>query len=250
MIYVKLNNISVLFTGLFLIICSNLSFSQDTGTYMSDSQYSDTLILNEVALDSARFYLTEDVSKIENTIRDTLFLAIDGKIYRLPYRITSTTNVVFKGRNRYFRLTGLPLVQEVELQAYITELFKNPREKLKDVIPANQWKNSSVYLRYFEPYDKESPNRVDNEETNSQQDVNEFDEFKSNSGEGYVVQNYENFPFPETVDIEVDLRKTPGTVNILGLEFNFDKLDKGFQRLLLEYEKSGNNIKKSNSERK
>ncbi|MBK8553060.1 MAG: hypothetical protein IPL53_19155 [Ignavibacteria bacterium] len=105
-------------------------------------------------------------------------------------------------------------------------------------------------MRYFEPYDKNSPNRTGNEDNSSQQDVNEFDEFKSNSGEGYVIQNYENFPLPETVDIEVDLRKSPGVVKILGLEFDFDKLDKVFQRLLLEYEKSGSNIKKSNSERK
>lgn len=244
----KLNYISILFTGLLLIFFSNACFSQETD--FVDSQYSDTLMLPEKTLDSVRFYLTEDVSKIENTIRDTVLLSIDGKIYKLPYIITSTTNVVFKGKNRYFRLTGLPLVQEVELQSYITELFKNPREKLKDVIPANQWKNSSVYLRYFEPYDQNSPNRTGNEDESTQQDVNEFDEFKSNSGEGYVVQNYENFPLPETVDIEVDLRKSPGVVTILGLEFDFDKLDKVFQRLLLEYEKSGRNIKKSNSEKK
>lgn len=246
----KLNYICSLFTGLFLLILSGSCFSQDTGLEMLDSQYSDTITLSERALDTARFYLTENDSKIQNTLQGTIFLPIDGKIYKLPYRITSTASVVFKGENRYFRLTGLPLIQEIELQNYLTELFKNPREKLKDVIPANQWKNSSIYLRYFEPYDKESPNRVGNNESSSQDDVNEFDQFKSNSGEGYVAQNYENFPFPETVDIEVDLRKTPGTVNILGLEFNFDKLDKSFQRLLLEYEKSGKNIKKSNSERK
>jgi hypothetical protein len=246
----KLNYIRIIFTGLFFIILSSNCFSQETSLDMLDSQYSDTITLSEEALDTARFFLTENDSKIQNTIKGTIYLPIDGKIYKLPYRITSTASVVFKGENRYFRLTGLPLIQEIELQSYITELFKNPREYLKDVIPASQWKNSSVYLRYFEPYDKESPNRVGNEETNSQDNVNEFDQFKSNSGEGYVVQNYENFPFPETVDIEVDLRKAPGVVNILGLDFNFEKLDKGFQRLLLEYDKSGNNIKKSNSEKK
>jgi hypothetical protein len=246
----KLNYIRIIFTGLFFIILSSSCFSQETSLDMLDSQYSDTITLSEEALDTARFFLTENDSKIQNTIKGTIYLPIDGKIYKLPYRITSTASVVFKGENRYFRLTGLPLIQEIELQSYITELFKNPREYLKDVIPASQWKNSSVYLRYFEPYDKESPNRVGNEETNSQDNVNEFDQFKSNSGEGYVVQNYENFPFPETVDIEVDLRKAPGVVNILGLDFNFEKLDKGFQRLLLEYDKSGINIKKSNSEKK
>lgn len=246
----KLNYISSIFTGLFLLILTGSCFSQETSLDMLDLQYSDTITLSESALDTVRFYLTEDDSKIQNTIKGFIYLPIDGIIYKLPYRITSTASVVFKSENRYFRLTGLPLIQEIELLSYISELFKNPREYLKDVIPASQWKNSSVYLRYFEPYDKESPNRVGNKESTSQDDVNEFDQFKSNSGEGYVVQNYENFPFPETVDIEVDLRKSPGVVNILGLDFNFDKLDKGFQRLLLEYDKSGKNIKKSNSEKK
>ncbi|MBK8553061.1 MAG: hypothetical protein IPL53_19160 [Ignavibacteria bacterium] len=124
----KLNYRSILFPVILLIILSNSCFSQETGTNIDDSQYADTTILSESVLEDVRFYLTEDVSKIENTVRDTLLLHIDGKIYKLPYRVTSTASVVIKGNNRYFRLTGLPLIQEVELQNYLSELFKNPRE--------------------------------------------------------------------------------------------------------------------------
>ncbi|MBK8984172.1 MAG: hypothetical protein IPM38_18105 [Ignavibacteria bacterium] len=190
------------------------------------------------------------MSKVENTLRGVTIINIDGKLYKLPYKITSITNVVYGKNQGYFRLTGISLVQNPNLAEYVYEIFKNPREKLKDYIPAKEWKNSAIYLRYFEPYDKNSefiPFNAD--ETVS--DQNELDEFMADNNTDYVIQNYEDFPLPETVDIEVDLRKSPKTLTILGIDFNFDKLDRGFQKLLLEYGKSGNNVnQKSKSEKK
>lgn len=232
------------------MILANYCMANPSIKLIQKYEVSDTLILKEISLDSVRFYLTEDLSKAENTVIDTAYIQLDGNVYKLPYRVTATTSVVFSGKGQYFRLTGLPLVQEVLLNNYITELFKNPREYLKEQIPAKQWKNSAVYLRYFEPYDKNSLNRTGNKEVKSNNERNELKDFLSDDGDVYVEQNYENFPLPETIDIEVDLRKSPKVVTILDLDFDFDKLDRGFQKLLLDYEKTNKNrIKKSNSEK-
>lgn len=247
----EINYKSILFRGILFVFLVNVCFAETSAKLIYNSNQSDTLDLDEISLDSARFYITEDLSNAENTIRDTIYMEIDGKMYKLPYRITATTKVVFNNRGQYFRLTGLPLGRDAALDNYITELFKNPREKLKDPIPAKQWKNSSIYLRYFEPYDRNSNNRINSKDETTKEESNELKEFLSDEGDIYVEQNYQNFPLPETIDIEVDLKKSPGTVTILDLEFDFDKLDKGFQRLLLEYEKANKNqIKKSNSQKK
>jgi len=245
------NNKLLLFSLMLILTLTKICNAQETERSLSDFQISDTLILDEVSLGNARFYLTEDLSEVENTIRDTTFLTIEGKVYKLPYRITSTTKIVFGKNQTYFRLTGLSLSQNPNLENYVSELFTNPREYLKDLIPAKEWKNSAVYLRYFEPYDKNSSNRSEITNESETNEENELDQFMADENSGYVIQNYENFPFPETIDIEVDLRESPKTVSILGIEFNFDKLDKGFQKLLLDYGKSGiSNNRKSNSELK
>ena len=247
----RINKKILFFTGIFLILTAGNIVAQDSELSIPGSQNSDTLLLDEVSLDSARFYLTEDMSKVENTLRGTTYINIDGKVYKLPYKITSITNVVYGKNQTYFRLTGISLVQNPVLADYVYELFKNPREKLKDYIPAKERKNSAVYLRYFEPYDNNSEFIPGNTDETGSSDINELDEFMADKNTDYVIQNYEDFPLPETIDIEVDMRKSPKTLTILGIDFNFDKLDKGFQKLLLEYGKSGTTKnQKSNSEKK
>lgn len=189
----------------------------------------DTIRLNEVELDSIRFFLDENLTNIENTLRDTVLIQIEDKVYIIPYKITARTYVELRRQPKLYRLTGISLSEYDELGAYIRELFANPREKLKERISAKNWKKSSVYLKYFAPYDT-NPVTDDEKEAGD-----ELKEFMADEGDGYVEQNYENFPLPQSIDIEVDLTKSPKTVTILGLEFDFDKLDRKFQNLLLDF---------------
>lgn len=206
-----------------------ITFIVNANSRSQNSISADTVRLNEIELDSIRFFLQEDLTNIENTLRGTALIRIDDKVYVIPYKITATTSVEFRRQPKLFRLTGLSLSEYDELGAYIRELFANPREKLKERISAKNWKKSSVYLKYFAPYDPNPASEVQREADD------ELKEFMAEEGDGFVEQNYENFPLPQSIDIEVDLTKTPGTVSILGLEFDFDKLDKKFQKLLLDF---------------
>lgn len=206
-----------------------ITFFMIANSNSQNSIYSDTVKLSEIELDSIRFFLQEDLTNIENTLRDTALIKIDDKVYVIPYKITATTSVEFRRQPKLFKLSGISLSEYDELGVYIKELFANPREKLKDRISAKNWKKSSVYLKYFAPYDQ---NPVDDEQKETE---DELKEFMADEGEGFVEQNYETFPLPQSIDIEVDRTKTPGTVTILGLEFDFDKLDKKFQKLLLDF---------------
>lgn len=190
---------------------------------------SDTVRLNEVELDSIKFFLQEDFLNIEYALRDTAAVQLDGKTYIIPYKITARTYVEFRRQPRLYKLSGVSLSEQKELASYIKELFANPRERLKEKISAKNWKKSSVYINYFAPYD---PNPLTDEDKTSD---DELKEFMAEEGEGFVAQGYESFPLPQTIDIEVDLTTTPKIVTILGLEFDFDKLDKKFQHLLLDF---------------
>jgi len=57
---------------------------------------------------------------------------------------------------------------------------------------------------------------------------------------GHLVVAFARHLLPQSIDLEVDLTKSPRVLTVLGLEFNFDKLDKGFQELLLKYGYSSN----------
>jgi len=205
-------------------------------TCIAQTEFSDTITMGERSLDSINFYLSKDFSRSESTVKGFIHIPVGNKIYRIPYKVTSTA-IPFVSRGRqYFRMTGLSL-DEDSLGNHLQELFRNPREKLRSPINSVDWKNSDTYRRYFEPYDlnsefltitKEKSNNVDNAE-------DEFESFLTEGTGAYVVQNYENFPLPQTIDLEIDLKKTPRSLSVLDLEFNFDKLTPEFQRLLLNY---------------
>lgn len=218
---IKINNYNITVFVFLFVIFSKAGFSQG-------SVISDTLLLNEISLDTVRFYLFEDLSKIENTIRDTAYITVDNKVYRIPYRISANTIIDYQKQYQNYKLTGISLYENAELESFVKELFRKPREKLKDKINAKDWNRSEIYLRYFEPYDQNSPN------LRGSKRVTGYDESELEDEE-LAEENYENFPLPETIDLEVDLRKIPKVVSILGLEFDFDKLDKKFQKLLMGY---------------
>lgn len=220
----------------FVIVCIYLSFVLISQSCIAQTEISDTITLDEKSLDSINFYLSKDFSRSENKTKGTLHIRINDTIYKIPYNVTSTAIPIVQRGRQYFRMTGLSL-DEDSLGYYLQELFRNPREKLRYPINSIDWKNSDIYRRYFEPYDMNSEYLITTKEKSSDLDNSE-DEFESFLTEGtgpYVVQNYENFPLPQTIDLEVDLKKMPRSLSVLDLEFNFDKLTPEFQRLLLNY---------------
>lgn len=215
-------------------------------THLSNSEslkLSDTINLNnirELSLDTVKFLLFEDVANIENVRRDTIYINAGDSIYKIPFRISAKVVLDNTTRNRYFKLTGMSLLDNPELETYLIDLFSNPRSKLKEEIPPKYWQRHEIYLRYFEPYDNNSPYLPGNT-LNTDYDEDEVDD------QIQVLENYSNFPLPETIDLEVDLRKIPRTLKILDIEFDFDKLDKRFQRLILNSgDKVINKNRKSN----
>lgn len=221
--------IVVLFT-----VFSNLCYSQDELSEFNNNQFSDTIRLDEISLDSIKFYLGGNFSRNDNDTKDTILIPIDGKIYRIPYKVTSTALINTQRQPKYYSVTGLSLSQD-SLDIYISELFRNPRGILKDSISSANWHNSDIYLRYFEPYDPNSPYREGSKKTIAEKEENELDFLMSDGKYGYTEQNYEDFPLPQSIDLEVDLTKSPRTLTVLGLDFNFDKLNKRFQELLFRY---------------
>lgn len=224
------------------VLMSNCLISRKSYGNIANYSISDTLSIDdpEISLDTVKFYLFEDVSKLENTIRDTAYINIDGKIYRVPYKISAQTIIDNPKQSQNYKLTGISLYRNPELETYIKELFSNPRTKLKQNISAKDWTNSPVYLKYFEKYDKNSSYLPGNKKT-EEYDNDELED------EDLAIEGYENFPLPETIDIFVDLRSNPKVVTILGLEFDYNKLDPRFQKLLLGYgSQSNDKNRKSN----
>jgi hypothetical protein len=200
---------------------------------------SDTILVKEeISLKDVRFYFFEDLTKLENTFRDTVTVKINDTVYRIPYKISAQSIIDFQKQYQNYKLTGISLYANPELESYIKELFSNPRKKLNEKISAKDWTSSPTYLRYFEKYDQNSSN-LSGKKIDTDNDDEEYEEDD-------VVENYDNFPLPETIDIIVDLKGNPKVVTILGLEFDFTKLDPKFQKLLLGYGGSINKNRKSN----
>ncbi len=220
-------------------VYSNTCKSQNELPELQESKMIDTVTVDEKSLDSIKFYMSANSTRIDNNSKDTIFLSVEDKVYRIPVNVTSTALVNLQRKAKYFKVTGL-LLSEDNLDLYLKELFRNPREKLKDSISAINWKNNDIYLQYFERYDENSPYSGDNNTGNNKSSENELESFLSDGSNGYVEQNYDQFPLPQSIDLEVDLTKSPRVLTVLGLEFNFDKLDKGFQELLLKYGYSSN----------
>ena len=122
------------------------------------------------------------------------------------------------------------------IREYVDSLFRNPREKLKGNYSPQNWVDSDIYWGIFKPYQiTNSDDEAKSENYGGDQYKASKEKYKSKSN--YKETIFENFPIPETLDIEVDLRKSPRTVNILGIEFDYDKLDKGFLKKLWDLER-------------
>lgn len=193
-------------------------------------------ILSSYDLDTIRFVMTskEGVQKLHS---DTIEIEVEGEYYKVPYRVVIEGVKLKDNSSKWFDIRSLSLREHKDFRNYLQNLFNNPREKLREPISPQDWRSSSIYDRYFRPYDG-----------NRDQQQNKGDGFSellgSDSDKGVVVEDQIDFPLPETVDLEVNLNETPRTLTVLEIEYNFDKLDPEFQRIILNFRdqkgKSGN----------
>jgi len=228
----------ILIVFILFLVYSNSVISMELNNNRKISISDTVLVKEEISLEDVRFYFFEDLTKLENTFRDTAFIKINDTIYKVPFKISAQSIIDFQKQYQNYKLTGISLYANPELESYIKELFSNPRKKLIEKISAKDWTSSPTYLRYFEKYDQNSSNLSGNK-VNTDYDEEEYEEDD-------VIENYDNFPLPETIDIIVDLKGNPKAVTILGLEFDFTKLDPKFQKLLMGYGGSINKNRKSN----
>ncbi|MEO8446999.1 MAG: hypothetical protein ABI528_05855, partial [bacterium] len=112
------------FSIILILFSSFVLFSQ---TGIAQTEYSDTVTMDEKSLDSINFYLSRDFSRSESTVKDTLYIPVGDKIYRVPFKVTSTAIPIINRGRQYFRMTGLSL-DEDSLGNHLQELFRNPRE--------------------------------------------------------------------------------------------------------------------------
>jgi len=138
---------------------------------------------------------------------------------------------------KYFIITGLSLNNNTIYES-VRKVFLNPRNYLKEV-PEEEWKSSEIYLRYFETYDKNSRYREksdDNSDTDDFGIEDQVDAKRRNRTAEYIEQNYEDFPLPETIDLEVNIKDW--SLKMLEIEFDINKLDSQFRKLLLDFGKN------------
>lgn len=217
-----------------ILFCIVESVSYASISLINDHNAKQDSILQQYALDTIKFVLINQ-SKIQKTHSDTLQIEIDGKQYLIPYKVVIASVAALQNVPSHFAISGLSLREYKNFRKQIQELFNNPREKLAVTISAKDWRNSNIYDQYFRPYDNNRDAAVN---TDSFEDV-----FIDESKQGIIPDDI-NFPLPESIDMEVDLRNELRILTILGLDFNFSKLDKEFQNLLLNFKdtkgRSGN----------
>jgi len=156
-------------------------------------------------------------------------------LIEIPIRFDSRVPI------QHFSINGIKLRkgENKEIGSYLQEMFNKPAKFLLEP-PGEDWRNLNVYKNYFQKYDS---NYISG--TN---DVESADEGDSDPNQEPTERNFNdytkiNFPLPATIDLEVDLREGQRKLRVLGLDFGFDKLDKGLKSWILNFrnsdEKSG-----------
>ena len=192
----------------------------------------DTLDAGRVyQLDTIRFLNT--YQKNINLIHtDTLIAEIEGKFYRIPYSVSLKSVDVADNMPKIFTITSLGLRDYPDFRRRLKNTFDNPRDKLYTYYSAKDWRFSEEYDRFFRQYDNNRSATI----TEQTDDGLLGDE---TTGKTTSVDEID-FPLPATVDIEVNLEKDPGMVTILGVEFNFNKLDPEVKSFLVNFKDSRN----------
>lgn len=193
---------------------------------------SDTVFVNrEYSLDTIRFLNTyqKNVSLLHS---DTLTVQIEGKYYRIPYRVSLKSVDIASNTPKKFSINSLGLRDYPDFRKRLQDMFNNPREKLYIYYSDKDWRFSEEYDRFFRQYDN-------NRTATVYEQTDEGLLGDETTGKSTSVNNIQ-FPLPATVDINVNLEEDPGKVTILGVEFNFNKLDPEVKSFLISFKDSKN----------
>lgn len=224
------------------------------GTVVNDSfaynEPSDTTI-SELQLDTLSF-LIMGARSVNESRSDTLIIQLEGKTYRVPYKVFLSGRNLAINEAKNFTIRGLGLKDYPKFSRMISKLFKEPWKYIRhdDVgkdsyYDFNEWRSSNNYDRFFRQYDKYRNVPVEQFDQEAEDDVYDT------PGYSTVSSNVEiDFPLPESIDLDVDLRNSPRLLSVLGMKFNFDKLEPDLQIFLLTFDdkkgKSGNKTILSN----
>ncbi len=214
----------LLMSGILIALSGRLSAQSDTAD-----------IGRLYELDTIRFLNTYQ-KNINLLHADTLIVQIEGKYYLIPYRVALKSVDIADNTPKQFRITSLALRDHLDFSKMLQNMFNYPRERLYIYHSAKDWRFSEEYDRYFRQYDENRTATI-TEQTDDGLLGDETTGKTSNIDK--IV-----FPLPATVDIDVNLNKDPGMVTILGVEFNFNKLDPEMKSFLINFTdkrgKSGN----------
>ncbi len=186
-------------------------------------------------LDTIKFLNTyqKNVSLLHS---DTLFVQIEGKYYRIPYKVTLRSVDVADNTPKRFAISSLALRDYPDFSRRLKNIFDNPRERLYTYYSPKDWRFSEEYDRYFRQYDE-------NRSATVSEQTDEGLLGDETTGKSSSIDKID-FPLPSTIDIEVNLEKDPGLVRILEVDFNFNKLDPEMKSFLVNFRdtrgKSGN----------
>lgn len=217
--------LALTFVCLLLLISQKDSFAQ-SDTVDAGRQYD---------LDTIKFLNTyqKNVSLLHS---DTLIVQIEGKYYRIPYKVTLKSVDVADNTPKRFSISSLALRDYPDFSRRLKNIFDNPRERLYTYYSPKDWRFSEEYDRYFRQYDE-------NRSATVSEQTDEGLLGDETTGKTSSIDKID-FPLPATVDIEVNLEKDPGLVRILEVDFNFNKLDPEMKSFLVNFRdtrgKSGN----------
>ena len=212
-----------------ICLVSVAAFFLSTNSY---AQQIDTLYVERVyELDTIKF-LNSYQKNISLLHADTLTVQIEGKYYKIPYRVSLKSVDLADNAPKRFTINSLGLRDYPNFRKRLKNIFDNPRDKLYTYYSAKDWRFSEEYDRFFRQYDGNRSATV-SEQTDDGLLGDET------TGKTTSVDQID-FPLPATVDIEVNLEKDPGMVTILGVEFNFNKLDPEVKSFLINFKDSRN----------
>ncbi len=182
-------------------------------------------------LDTIRF-LNSYQKNVNLLHADTLNVEIEGKYYRIPYKVYLKSVDIADNMPKQFTITSLGLRDYPDFRRRLKNIFDNPRDKLYTYYSAKDWRFSEEYDRFFRQYDNNRSATI-SEQTD--------DGLLGDETTGKTTSVDEiDFPLPATVDIEVNLEKDPGMVTILGVEFNFNKLEPEVRSFLINFKDNRN----------
>ena len=109
----------ILIVFILFLVYSNSVISMELNNNRKINISDTVLVKEEISLEDVRFYFFEDLTKLENTFRDTAFIKINDTIYKVPFKISAQSIIDFQKQYQNYKLTGISLYANPELESYI-----------------------------------------------------------------------------------------------------------------------------------